>query len=148
MRRSVNETIGIMGAGIVGGSLLRRISRSNGRDVRVYDPPKGHDVIRAVDDGATSVFVCVPTPYTAGRGFDDSHLLDAVARWAAGRPSSSSRRCCRARPTLLQSRYPQHRFIFNPEFLREATAFEDFVEPGPPDRRLSRTASRERRPSA
>src|SRR5581483_11960567 len=30
---------------------------------------------------------------------------------------------------LLQERHPQHRFLFNPEFLREATAHEDFLRP-------------------
>jgi UDPglucose 6-dehydrogenase len=30
---------------------------------------------------------------------------------------------------LLQERYPQHRFMFNPEFLRELSAYEDFIAP-------------------
>ena len=37
---------------------------------------------------------------------------------------------------------PQHRFIFNPEFLREATAFEDFISP---DRQIVGCTQRKRR---
>src|SRR5690606_38785168 len=29
----------------------------------------------------------------------------------------------------LQERFPQHRLFFNPEFLREKTAYDDFIHP-------------------
>jgi len=29
----------------------------------------------------------------------------------------------------LQKKYPRHKFLFNPEFLREVSAYEDFVNP-------------------
>ena len=55
------------------------ISGSAGIDVSVYDPPKGFDSTAAIDE-ADIVFVCVPTPYTPGRGFDDSYLHRGVGR--------------------------------------------------------------------
>lgn len=126
MRRDGAETIGIIGAGIVGGSLLAYL-RAEGRDVRVFDPPKGHASIDALDD-ADVVFICVPTPYTA-RGFDDSFLLDAVARVRGPKTVVIKSTVLPGTTDLLQERYPRHRFMFNPEFLREATAYDDFVNP-------------------
>jgi UDPglucose 6-dehydrogenase len=127
MRPSENETIGIIGAGIVGGSLLRYL-RDEGRDVAVYDPPKGYDSFVAVD-AAEIVFVCVPTPYTPGIGFDDSYLLDAMGRIRGGKIVVIKSTVLPGTTELMQERYPQHRLMFNPEFLREASAFEDFITP-------------------
>ncbi|HET6615258.1 MAG TPA: hypothetical protein VFH62_05180 [Dehalococcoidia bacterium] len=122
-----NDVIGIMGAGVVGGALAEFL-REQGTPVRLYDPPKGHDDIAALDDAQT-VFVCVPTPYTAGVGFDDSFLLDAVARIGGAKTVIIKSTVLPGTTALLQARYQRHRFMFNPEFLREATAVRDFVEP-------------------
>lgn len=127
MRRNQSDVIGIIGAGVVGGSLLAYL-QEQGRDVRVYDPPKGYGSIEALVD-ASIVFVCVPTPYTAGVGFDDSYLLDAVDRIAGRRAIVIKSTVLPGTTELLQERFPQHRFMFNPEFLREATAYQDFVRP-------------------
>jgi len=127
MRRDGEEPIGIMGAGIVGGSLLAYL-RAQGRDVRVFDPAKGHRSLGALD-GAEIVFICVPTPYTPGRGFDDSFLLDAVASVRGSRTVVIKSTVLPGTTELLQERYPQHRFLFNPEFLREASAYDDFIKP-------------------
>lgn len=127
MQRSQHETVGIIGAGVVGGSLLAYL-RSQGRDVRVYDPPKGHTSQDALE-AAETVFVCVPTPYTAGTGFDDRLLLRAIAAVSGSKTVVIKSTVLPGTTQLLQERYPQHRMIFNPEFLREATADEDFVHP-------------------
>ena len=127
MRRNQRDSIGIIGAGVVGGSLLAYL-QEQGRDVRVYDPPKGYDSIEALID-ANIVFVCVPTPYTNGVGFDDSFLLDAVGRIAGERAVVIKSTVLPGTTELLQERFPQHRFMFNPEFLREVSAYDDFVRP-------------------
>jgi UDPglucose 6-dehydrogenase len=122
-----NDVIGIMGAGVVGGALAEFL-RQQGTPVRLYDPPKGHDDIHALNSAET-IFVCVPTPYTTGVGFDDSYLLDAVARIEGSKTIIIKSTVLPGTTALLQARYPMHRFMFNPEFLREATAVRDFVEP-------------------
>jgi len=129
MRRNNNadEAIGIMGAGVVGGA-LRDYLDARGFDVRVYDPPQGHLSLDGVDEAET-VFVCVPTPYTVRQGFDDSYLLHAVAGLSGAKAIVIKSTVLPGTTDLLQQRYPQHRFLFNPEFLREATANEDFVSP-------------------
>lgn len=117
----------IIGDGVVGGA-LRAWFEHSGTSVRAYDPPKGLDDATAIAD-AHVVFICVPTPYAAGAGFDDRHLMDAVQRIpgkkivvikSTVRPGTTDR---------LQREFPQHRFMFNPEFLREASAVEDTMHP-------------------
>jgi len=121
------ELIGIVGAGVVGGA-LRQYLRDKGVDARVYDPPKGYDDIASLDVAST-VFICVPTPYTSGRGFDDGYLLEAVAGLSGSKTVVIKSTVLPGTTALLQARYPQHRLMFSPEFLREATAFQDFIEP-------------------
>ncbi len=127
MRHSEFSVIGIMGAGVVGGSLLLH-QRTQGRDVRVYDPPKGLDDISALD-AADVVFICVPTPYTPGIGFDNSYLVDAVSKVPGEKCVVIKSTVLPGTTDMMQERFPRHRFLFNPEFLREATAFDDFVSP-------------------
>ncbi len=119
--------IGIIGAGVVGGALQSYLE-ARGADVRLYDPPKGHASMSALND-AEIVFVCVPTPYAPGRGFDDSHLLSAVSTLDGGRVVIIKSTVLPGTTQMLQERMPQHRFLFNPEFLREATAYDDFINP-------------------
>ncbi len=116
-----------MGAGVVGGSLLSFL-QGEGWQVGVYDPPKGHASIDVIES-ADIVFVCVPTPYTAGVGFDDSFLLDAVIRIPGEKAVVIKSTVLPGTTELLQERFPRHRFMFNPEFLREVSAYEDFIRP-------------------
>ena len=124
--------IGIIGDGVVGGA-LRAWFESQGADVHSYDPPKGlRD--RAVIDEANVVFVCVPTPYDAVRGFDHSYLLDAMGSITGCKLVVVKSTVLPGTTDELQRRYPQHRLIFNPEFLREASAVDDMAHP---DRQIS-----------
>lgn len=122
-----NEAVGIIGAGVVGGALGRYLE-SRSFDVRCFDPPKGWTSFDAVDE-APVVFVCVPTPYHEHRGFDDSYLLDAVARLSGQKTIVIKSTVLPGTTDLLQERYPKHHFLFNPEFLREASAEQDFASP-------------------
>lgn len=121
------ETIAVMGTGIVGGSLLSYL-KEQGRDARPYDPPKRLGSTRDLER-ADVVFVAVPTPYTAGRGFDDSHLLMAINTIPGEKLVVIKSTVLPGTTDLMQERFRQHRFMFNPEFLREATAYDDFVSP-------------------
>jgi UDPglucose 6-dehydrogenase len=127
MQRKAHSAIGIMGAGVVGGSLRAHLEE-RGNNVAVYDPPKGFDSIDVLAD-ADIVFVCVPTPYTPGVGFDNRYLTQAVASIPGSRIVVIKSTVLPGTTEMMQERFPQHRFMFNPEFLREATAFEDFVRP-------------------
>ncbi len=119
--------IGIIGDGVVGGA-LRAWFESQHATVASYDPPKGLTE-RSSIDSADIVFICVPTPYEAGRGFDHSYLLDAMATIAGSKLVVIKSTVLPGTTDELQRRYPQHRLIFNPEFLREASAHDDMAHP-------------------
>jgi UDPglucose 6-dehydrogenase len=127
VRRNETCPVGIIGAGVVGSALLSYF-QDEGHAVSVFDPPKGHASIEALD-AAQVVFICVPTPYAPGRGFDDSALLKAVGSLTGERVVVIKSTVLPGTTQMLQERMPQHRFLFNPEFLREATAHEDFLRP-------------------
>ncbi len=115
-----------MGIGVVG-STVRRWFESRGHQVHVYDPPKGYHDEAALAD-ADVVFVCVPTPY-GDNGFDATHLEAAVATIPGGRIVVVKSTVLPGTTEALQDAFPQHRFMFSPEFLRERSAYEDFVAP-------------------
>ncbi len=119
--------IGIIGDGIVGGA-LRSWFESQRAGARSYDPPKGLTDRSAVDD-ADIVFVCVPTPYEAHQGFDQRYLLDAMAAISGNKLVVIKSTVLPGTTDRLQQQHPQHRLMFNPEFLREATAVDDMAHP-------------------
>ena len=118
-----------MGNGMVGGSLARFFD-SQGVKVGVYDPPQGKMDISVLCD-AEMIFLCVPTPFRLdGSGFDDRFIREAVeAIPADGKTIVIKSTAIPGTTEKLQSAYPQHRFLFNPEFLTEATADEDMRHP-------------------
>ncbi len=118
-----------MGTGMVGGALERYLKASN-VESGLYDPPKG-----LADTGVLSradvIFVAVPTPYYLdGTGFDDSFLHKAVqAIQNSGKTIVLKSTITPGTTDKMQELYPQHRFLFNPEFLTEVTADFDMVHP-------------------
>ena len=124
-------TIGVLGVGVVG-SAVRSYFQGQGHDVRCYDKFNGEGSLDEINE-ATIIFVCVPTPYADGRGLDSSAVEDAVAKVRGEKVIVLKSTSIPGTTELLQQRYPQHRFFFNPEFLRENRAVQDFLEP---DRQL------------
>lgn len=121
--------IAIMGTGMVGGT-LDRYFRLHGTVPGLYDPPKG------LSDGsvlvsADVIFIAVPTPYYLdGSGFDESYLRSAIeAIPVAGKTIVLKSTILPGTTERMQEDYPQHRFLFNPEFLTETTADRDMQFP-------------------
>ncbi len=129
--------IGIIGDGVVGGA-LRAWFESQRTPVQSYDPPKGLRSRGAID-AAGIVFICVPTPYEAGSGFDHRYLLDAMASITGSKLVVVKSTVLPGTTDELQRRYPQHRLMFNPEFLREVSANHDMAHP---DRQIVGVTSR------
>ncbi len=124
MRRT--RRIAVMGVGVVGGAVKRWLERQ-GHTVAAWDPYKGlRD--RAGLEAAEIVFVCVPTPYTQ-RGYDGSAVDEAVNAIPGEKVVVIKSTVLPGTTDRLQQRLPRHRFLFNPEFLRERTAEEDFAAP-------------------
>jgi len=122
-----HPVIGIMGLGVVGGA-ARAYFESRGHHLRLYDPYLGLGSAREVNE-AHVVFICVPTPHREGGGFDLSVVQEAIDVLESGRTVVIKSTVLPGTTDALQSRYPGHRMLFNPEFLREATAQQDFALP-------------------
>lgn len=124
--------IGIIGIGMVGTPLKRYFEERSGyqRGITLFlydiDPKKGYnDNINNAD----VIFVSVPTP----RGENGAAKTDAVESSFAG---LAGEKIVVIKSTVppgtteyFQKKYPQHKILFNPEFLTERQAWEDFVKP-------------------
>lgn len=119
--------IGIVGVGFVGGAVSRYFREMTPHEVYEHDPPKG--IRGSADIGKCDVvFVCVPTPFRAGR-FDPSHVRDAVSSIPGSRIVVVKSTVLPGTTDVLQAENSRHVVLFNPEFLRERCAYEDFVMP-------------------
>ena len=119
--------IGIMGLGFVGGSVCKYFES---KKIRVYKYDK-HKKIGSIDEinQADAVFICVPTPYHLKNGFDLSMVETAVSSLILGKIVIIKSSVVPGMTEFLQKKYPAHKFLFNPEFLREVSAYQDFIHP-------------------
>lgn len=121
-----NGVVGVAGLGVVGTAVAKWFE-GQGRRVVVYDPPKGFSEPRVLAD-ADVVFVCVPTPY-GERGYDPSALEAAVEAIPPGPAIVIKSTVLPGTTERLQAQHPDRVFLFNPEFLRERSARDDFLRP-------------------
>lgn len=127
-----NPKVGIIGVGMVGSPLKRWFEEfkgyERGKDLFLYDidPKKGY-----FDDvsNADVIFVAVPSPRNPD-GSCNTAIVEEAARSIKGEkvvvikstvPPGTTER--------LQKQHPQHKFLFNPEFLTERQAWIDMVRP-------------------
>src|SRR3989344_2501158 len=124
--------IGIIGVGMVGGPIARYFEEfknyKRGQDLLLYDvlPEKcAGDV-----NNADVIFICVPTPRSPKDNSCDITIIEKVLPTIRGEkvvvikstvPPGTTER--------FQKEYPQHKFLFNPEFLTESRAWEDMMKP-------------------
>lgn len=133
--------IGIIGAGGMVGRAVGRVFQ----DAILYDPPKGLGSVEEINE-ADVVFICVPTPYTKN-GCDTSLVEDSLKLLKPKIESDPSPEVMEdlhievpkivvikstvipGTTNRLQANYPQHKILFNPEFLTEETADQDMKYP-------------------
>lgn len=130
LKKSVQKPkIGIIGVGMVGGA-VRRYFESRKVKPFLYDKGKKLGSLQEVNK-ADVVFVCVPTPFIVeqGKGFDLSYVDDAVKHIEGSKIIIIKSTVWPGTTEEFQKRYPQHKFLFNPEFLSEATVDDDFQHP-------------------
>ncbi len=138
--------IGIIGIGMVGTPLMRWFLEKRwerGKDLFCYDadPKKGFydDVSKA-----NVVFICVPTPPNPD-GSCNAFIVESVVGQLPDKE-----RCIVIKSTVppgttaaLRKKYKSKGcFLFNPEFLTEAQAWEDFIRP---DRQIVAAADEDSR---
>lgn len=116
--------LGIIGHGFVGKAVEYGFSHPE-VDIQIIDPKYGTSINDLNDRDVT--FVCVPTPMGAD-GSIDSSILEGVMKqltpWHAGLIVIKST----ITPDLAE-RFQKREVVYNPEFLREKSAANDFVNP-------------------
>jgi len=124
---SVPLTIGIMGVGMVGGAIARYFASKSER-VFLYDKYRDNGSINEINK-ADIIFICVPTPFERKKGFDISAVEEAFGLIKGNKIIILKSTVWPGTTDKLQKKYARHRILFNPEFLSEATAEEDFRIP-------------------
>ena len=121
--------IGVVGVGMVGGSMQRYLEKKQGLEIFLYDKSKG---LGSPDDinKAEIIFVCVPTPYQKdGKGFDLSYVEETLNMLQGEKIVVIKSTVLPGTTEMLQQKYPQHQILMNPEFLTEETADQDMLYP-------------------
>lgn len=80
-------------------------------------------------DASEIVFLCVPTPYKRSTGYDYLAIESAAKRLTGKKIIVLKSTVLPGKTAELQKKYPQHTWLFNPEFLRDKTAVQDFLKP-------------------
>jgi len=121
--------VGIAGVGMVGGALEEYFKKKESVEIFLYD--KGKDIGSPEEiDKADIVFVCVPTPYREELGGFDLSFVEETCKNLTGNKEVVIKSTVLPGTTeKLQKDFPNHKFLFNPEFLVEAKAQETMEEP-------------------
>ena len=119
--------IGIIGIGVVGGALLHYFKKKK-ISLLLYDKGEKLGSLQEANK-ADVVFVCVPTPFTKKKGFDLSYVKDAVSHIEGKKIIVIKSTVWPGTTEMFQKKYPQHKFLFNPEFLVEAKPDETMQHP-------------------
>jgi len=122
-----NQKIGIFGVGMVGGSLKRYFEKQENVELFLYDK-KGLGSLEELNK-ADFIYVCLPTPYTKEKGCDISIIEEGISQLSGQKVIIIKSTVVPGTTQKMQDKFPQHKFLFNPEFLTEATADYDMFNP-------------------
>lgn len=124
--------IAVIGAGFVGGSVINGFSTDN-TEVIVVDPAHSNTSLEdAILANPEIMFVCVPTPANKNGSIDVSIVEDVVTEiFALDYKGITVIKSTITADHLKRfvNKYPTMRFVYNPEFLTEANAHDDFINP-------------------
>lgn len=143
MTQLTKPKIGVAGVGYVGGA-VKHWFETQGLPLFLYD--KGKDIGSLEElNKAEVVFLCLPTPFAetssnlargaSACGFDEKTGFNDSAIWEVLRGLQGNKVVV-VKSTVLpgstdkyQKSFPQHKLLFNPEFLTEKAAVQDFINP-------------------
>lgn len=119
----MNYKIGIIGVGMVGSALAKVLPQPI-----LYDKYKR---IGSPNDigHADIIFICVPTPFDKKKGFDASAIKESFDLLQGEKIVVIKSTILPGTTEFFQEQYPQHKVLFNPEFLTESTADQDMKFP-------------------
>jgi UDPglucose 6-dehydrogenase len=118
--------IGIIGVGMVGGA-LKRYFEKKGHELYLYDI-NGTGSIKEVNK-ADFIYICVPTPYKKGIGCDITEIGNAISQIDGDKIIIIKSTITPGTTDKIQGQFPNHKILFNPEFLTEETADSDMAYP-------------------
>ena len=124
---SGTDVIGVAGLGPLGEAVRDYFERS-GAPVRAFDPQRGIGSAEGINE-ADAVFLCLPTSFRPRVGLDDGALEEAVSLLDDAKVAVIMSTLLPGMTEAYQYRYPQHCFLINPSFAREAHLRTDFLRP-------------------
>ena len=119
--------IGIVGLGTVGRAVQFWFRKCQ-FPLFFYDKYKEIGSFKVVNN-ADIIFLCVPTPYKEKTGYDDSAIFETLEQLEREKIVVIKSTILPGRTEFFQKQFPELKILFNPEFLREKTAIEDFLNP-------------------
>lgn len=124
--------VGIIGVGMVGGQLARYFEKERGhkRGKTLFlfdiDPKKNYsDNVNRAD----IIFVSVPSPRLPDGSCDISPVKNAFQKIRGKKIVVLKSTVPPGTTETLQKKFPHFKVLFNPEFLTEKRAWEDFIKP-------------------
>lgn len=117
--------LAIIGHGFVGKAVDYGFP-SNMSNKYIVDPKNGMDITQ-LSKNMDYIFVCVPTPMDTD-GSIDSSIIESVVSYLLANITGTIIIKSTVTPTILK-KFADARVVYNPEFLTEKSANEDFVNP-------------------
>lgn len=131
-QKSQKIKVGIVGIGMVGEPIRRWFEEINdykrGSELFCYDADPQKSCTDDINK-ADVIFVAVPTPSNPDGSCNVSIVKNAVAGIKDNKIIVIKSTVAPGTVEELQKKYPRKRLIFNPEFLTETQAWEDFISP-------------------
>lgn len=123
----MTKSIGVIGLGVVGGQVFNWFKRKK-INVCGYDKFKKIGTPEEIKQ-AEIIFLCLPTPFKYKIGSDISALEENIKLFKSPKIFVIKSTISPGTTNFLQKKYKFHKFLFNPEFLRQKTSREDFIRP-------------------
>jgi UDPglucose 6-dehydrogenase len=123
-------SLGIIGFGIVGQAVAYGFSNY---EIHTYDKFQATESLPSVVKSSEYIFICLPTPIKSDEsGIDLSIIEDNIKEIV--KYTDGTDKIIIIKSTVIpgttvafSQKYPKSQFCFNPEFLREASFLQDFV---------------------
>jgi UDPglucose 6-dehydrogenase len=121
------NSIGIVGLGFVGGTVFNWFKSKNWE---VYGYSLDHTEDEQKTFSADCIFIAVPTPFNWETNKYDGSIIESVLKKIEPGKIVVIKSTVKIGTTEnLQEKFPELKILFNPEFLSEATATQDFRNP-------------------
>jgi UDPglucose 6-dehydrogenase len=132
----MKHKIGIIGCGFVGSAVstgFQHFFSESQMQILEHDKFKPTDSLDSVVNKSEILFICLPTPMNFETGECNLSIIETevenINKIAKKRKVIVMKSTVPPGTTArLQEKYPKHVFVFNPEFLREKTFIQDFIE--------------------